>query len=80
MIMRLLGMALTLGIIGYMFYSFNHSKNSVDDAINKNAVVQSNKAALEGVGVNTSKEELEKYTIEQAKQINSFQQQLDENQ
>ncbi len=80
MIMRLLGMALTLGIIGYLFYSFNHSKSSVDDAINKNAVVQSNKAALESVGVNTSKEELEKYAIDQAQQINNYQQQLDEKQ
>lgn len=79
MIMRLIGFALTLAVIGYLFYSFNKSESSVSNVVNNNASVQEQKAALESAGVNTSNSEnVIDYSTKKALEIRAYQDQLNE--
>lgn len=71
---RVIGIVLTLAIIGYLFYSFNKSEELVSKLENS-----SDKAALESAGVDTSrKDNVIDYSAKKAMEIKAFQEQGNE--
>lgn len=76
MILRLLGLAVTFACIGYLFYIINHGGES---AVEHSSVLQAEKQSLQDMGINAAdKEALQKYAVEKAKEIESYQAQLNE--
>lgn len=70
MFFRLCGIAVTMGIIGYMFSMMLKA----DKAIDNNPTVVEQKKALRDAGVPVdNKQQMQQYLLDQAKQIESQQ-------
>jgi hypothetical protein len=77
MVMRLIGVLISLAIIGYMFYSLNRTDTAVNDALNNNPTVQEQKKTLQSAGVNTSSPEgIADDTAKKALAIKAYQDQV----
>jgi uncharacterized protein YneF (UPF0154 family) len=74
---RIVGMLVTFAIIGYLFYAFFGSNNRVKEAVNSNPTVKEQQKALKDeTGVDaTDQKALMQYSIDQAKQIQDYQNQ-----
>jgi len=76
---RLIGLLITMGIIGYMMYAVLKSDNDVQKSIDNSPTTISNKAALKSAGIDAdNKKELEKAMRQQADEIIRQRQELDE--
>jgi hypothetical protein len=72
---RIISIALTLAIAGYMFYAMN-AQNKAIDAL---PAVQEQKKVLQGEGVDASdKKALQDYNLRQAKDIQEYQNQINQ--
>ncbi len=73
---RMISMAATFLIVAYMVMLVLGSDDKIDDHINQNETVQSNKAALKSAGINADdKKSLEKAVKAQAAKLQAYQNQ-----
>ena len=76
MMYRMLGVVATFGLICYLLFSFLSSDSHVKKAVNANPEVQEQMQTLKSIGVDgTDPAALRKYTEQQAKQIEDYQNQ-----
>lgn len=77
MAMRLIGVLISLAIIGYMFYALNRTDAAVTQAINSNPAMQEQQKTLQGAGVDTSRSgNIADHTAKKAMEIKAYQDQL----
>ena len=70
---RLIGLVISLGLIGYLLYGVLSSDSKVGNAINANPAVQEQKRTLESAGVNASDQEaLKRHTLKQARELEQY--------
>lgn len=76
MIGRLIGLLITFAIVGYLLYSFLSSGSKTNNVVNNSPAMQEQQKTLQDAGVDTTDPKaLQKYTIDQAKQIEQYQNQ-----
>jgi hypothetical protein len=77
MMFRMMGTLVTFALIGYLIYAFFGSNNRVKQAINSNPTVKEQQQTLkDATGVDaTDQKALMQYSIDQAKQIQDYQNQ-----
>ncbi len=73
---RIFGLVVTLGVVCYLLLSFLSSDNQVKKAVNANPTVKEQQQTLKSVGVDgTDEKALMKYSVDQANQIQQYQNQ-----
>ena len=76
MLFRAIGLCLSLAIIAWMMSGVLGGNKQIQNKINANPAVQEQKKALESAGVKTDDpEKLKAYTMQQAQQLEQFQNQ-----
>jgi NAD/NADP transhydrogenase alpha subunit len=75
---RVIGTAVSLGIIAYMFHAMNASDSAVKNAVDNNPAMKEQKQMLRDAGVNPDDPEaVKKYAAKKAKEIEEYQHSAD---
>jgi len=79
MFMRIGGILLSFGIIGYLLWSWISADSKVQKSIDNNPAVQEQKQVLKDAGINPDdKKALEKSLNDATKQLEEYQKQTDD--